>query len=469
MHSGRSNRRFARIAVVSTRVEQLFDTSVDQVRQGKLRAALLTLLDALAQEPLHAPSLEAAGRLCRVLGAPDEAQLFEDVHAEPEALPPRHRLAYHLVDEGRPDVAVRLLELGLGVIEAGPQEALLRRELAFAQLQNREFKACLRTLAPLAGETAAAAELADPELLYVRLLQAEAAVYAGRRELSATLLEEAEALVPDDEQRQTLDALHALLGRARHAPELATADLRTWHFIQHAGVLLKTAGGYFEDGSLAGRFEMLELRADMVAFLLQRLTELLAWAELRHECVVSTSETAAPLAQALGQRLGLPVLDSLADRAGRSALLVAANAAEFGPLAAGLVRNRRELTLFALNLDWTRDAPVCPEIAGVLAARSFLPWETRYTHDPATGQTREVEQPQLAAEELGAQLVEAMAALPDDPAARAEFFGHYEPLRDDLLLGNEARYPSRRRFSQLSPAWTARDPRGEPRTADDGG
>jgi len=363
---------------------------------------------------------------------------------------------------------VQLLELSLSGVEPGAQEALLRRELAFAQLQNREFKACLRTLAPLAGDSPTAAELADAELIYVRLLQAEAATYTGRRELAATLLEEAEALVPDDEQRQTLDALHALLGRARHVPDLSGAGLREWHFIQHAGVLLKTAGGYFEDGSLAGRFEMLELRLDMVAFLLQRLTEVLAWAGLSHECVVSTSETAAPLAQALGQRLGIPVLDSLADRRGRSALLVAANAAELGPLSAGLVRNRRELTVFALNLDWTRDAPVCPEIAGVLAARSFLPWETRYTHDPSTGKTREVEQAAHSPEQLGAQLVQAMAALPDDPDARADFFAHYAPLKGDLLLGNEPRYPSRRRFTQLSPAWTPQGPRARAEQALDG-
>ncbi|GJM22566.1 MAG: hypothetical protein DHS20C15_24810 [Planctomycetota bacterium] len=438
------------------------------VRQGKLRGALLTLLDGLAEDPLHLPSLEAAARMCGLLGAPEEGTLFEDVFKEPDDLGARHRLAFHMVNEGRADVAVQLLERSMDSIESGPQEALLRRELAFAQLQNREFQGCLRTLAPLDQGSDEAADLADSELIYVRLLQAEAAIYADRREFSRRLLEQAEALVPNDEQRQTLDALYALHGRARHFPELTAAGLREWHFIQHASMLLKTAGGYFEDGSFAGRFEMLDLRVDMVAFLLKRLIDVLAWSGLEHECVVPTSDVAAPLAHALGQELGLPVLDGLPDRQGRAALLVAANAAELGPLSAGLVRNRRELTVFALNLDWTRDAPVCPEIVGVLAARSFLPWETRYTHDPDAGTTRALEPDTQAPELLGEQIVEALRALPDDPKAHDKFFMHYEPLRSELLLGNESGNPTRRRFTQLSPAWTPQSPAARAQQASEG-
>lgn len=442
---------------MSSRAKELFDTSVDQVRQGKLRGALITLLDALADDPTHAPSLEASGRLCRILGATDEAQLFEAVHEDPEALEARHKLAYHLVDEGRPDVAIGLLELGLAGVEPGPAEAGLRRELAFAQLRNRDFEASLRSLAPLEHM-----ELADPELIDTHLLQAECAVYLGRRGLSQAYLDRAEALVPDDDQRASLDGLHALHGRARHFEKLTDLDVRAWHFVQHGGVLLKTAGGFFEDGSLAGRFEMLDLRIDMVAFLLQRTVDLLAWAGISYEVVIPTGEVAAPLASALARRLGIEMVESLPDRAGRSALLVATNAAEYGPLVAGLARHRRELGLFAINLDWTRDAPVCPEIVGVLAQRSFLPWETRYSVDPGTGETRETGGDARPADELGAELLAAMDALPDDGGvAHEEFLAHYAELREELVLGNDQLVPHRRRFTHVSPAWTRLGPQGQ--------
>src|SRR5262249_62410128 len=50
-------------------------------------------------------------------------------------------------------------------------------------------------------------------------------------------------------------------------------------------VILKTAGGWFEDDSRGGRFDVLALRGDMVAFLLQRLAQLLERLGLEHDAV----------------------------------------------------------------------------------------------------------------------------------------------------------------------------------------
>jgi tetratricopeptide (TPR) repeat protein len=434
---------------VTASAKQLFDVSVDQVRRGQLRGALSTLLRVLALDPGHTGALEAAGRLCRLLGSEPEAQRFQALAARPDDGQAQFELGWNLVEQGRPDVAAALL----GRCLAGrPQDPSVRRELAFARLQAGDFAGCLVALDPLAEDP----DLSESERLDVLLVRAEAAFYARQRELCAGLLDQAEDLVPDDAQRERLDALHAQLGRAARWPSLDALGLREWHFVQHAGVILKVAGGWFEDGSLRGRYDVLDLRPDMVAFLLQRLAHLLERLGLEPELVQAASPTAAPLAHALALRLDVPCHDDPTGRDGRDALLVAANAAEFGPLATGLARHHGELRLFSLNLDWEHGAPVCPEVAGVLARRVLLPWETRYAIREGTAEMREVPADPRPAAEIGAELRAAMDALPDDGgAAREEFESVYMPLARDLVLGNEDCHPARRRFTCLSPCGPA--------------
>jgi tetratricopeptide (TPR) repeat protein len=431
--------------------KQLFDASVDQVRRGQLRPALTTLLDTLAVEPTHAEALEAAGQICRLLGSSEDADLFDSLRARPADGKALFALAYRMVDESRYDVGAALLERAL---EADPESVRARRELAFARLQFRDFTGCLTALAPLQENP----ELSETERLEVLLLGTEAAFYARRLDLCRQFLSEADQLLPEDDQRDRIDALHGQLGRSTRWPALETLGLREWHFIQHAGVILKTAGGYFEDGSRNGRYDILELRMDMVAFLLQRLVQLIERLGLDHEIIVPVSEVAAPLAHVLALRIGVPCVEDLSQRAGRSTLLVAANAAELGPTASGLGRHRSELRVFSLNLDWDRDAPVCPEVVGVLARRVLLPWEEKYAIDEESKDMRNIPADDRPAEEIAADLITAMDALPDDGGdAREDFEGFYMPLASTLMLGNEDTYPHRRRFTALSPCWAADD------------
>lgn len=440
---------------------QLFDSSVDQVRRGQIRPALTTLLDTLTLEPVHAGALEAAARICRLLGSFDDADLFDALRASPENADALFALAYRMLDEDRPDVAAALLERAL---DTEPESASIRRELAMARLQSRDFSGCLTALAPLQDSP----ELSETERLEVLLLAAEAAFYARRPPLCRQFLEAADELVPEDDQRDRLDALHAQLGRSARWPSLEDLGLREWHFIQHAGVLLKTAGGYFEDASRQGRYDVLELRPDMVAFLLQRLVDLFERLGLEQEIVVPVSGVAAPLAHALAARLGIPCVEELSARAGRPALLVAANASELEPVASSLARHRSELRVFSLNLDWERDAPVCPDVAGVLARRVLLPWEERYAIKEDSKTMRVIPGTERPPAEIGAELLAAMDALPDDSGhAREDFESFYMPLASMLVLGNEDAHPHRRRFVSLSPCWTS-DEEAEA-SADDGG
>lgn len=437
---------------MTTDAKQLFETSVEQVAAGQVRKALATLLDALADDPGHRDSIEAAGRICRMLGAGDDARLFEQLSQAPDDAEALFCLGHRLVAQDRPDAGASLLLRSLKALPPGTEAFTVRRELAYARFRERRFTDCLSALGPLTDNP----DLSESETLDVLLLQAEAALYGGRRELAVQLLDPAEQMGSDDRQRQHLDALHTLVGRAGHWPgNLDDLGLREWHYIQHGGVLLKTAGGYFEDGSLAGRFEVLDLRLDMVAFLLQRLADLLNSRALLPEVIIPTGPIAEPLARALGHHWQLPVLGELTERGGRDALLVAANAAEFTPLAAGLVQHRAELRLFALNLDWSQDAVSCPEVVGVLSRRVFLPWETRYSVNPDDPEMKEVAADTRPAPQIADDLVAAMAALPDDGGkAREEFESFYAPLTAGLVLGNEHAHPLRRQFTSVSPAWT---------------
>ena len=194
--------------------QQLFETSVDQVRRGQVRAALGTLLATLAVDPAHVGALEAAGRICRMLGATDDAQYFEAVAAHPTDSQALYDLAYRLVDQSRPDVAAPLLQRALA---GNPADAGIRRELAFARLQAGNFSGSLAALVPLEDNP----DLSETERLDVLLTLAEAALYAGDREAARQRLEHAEELVPEDDQRERLDAL---FGRARPQRPLGLAQ-----------------------------------------------------------------------------------------------------------------------------------------------------------------------------------------------------------------------------------------------------
>lgn len=432
--------------------KQLFESSVDQVRQGQVRQALATLLKALAVDPLHHDSLEAAARICRVLGSNEDGDLFEAVLAAPDDAEALFALGHQLVGQDQAQAGAGLLLAALKRLPEGPEAAVVRRELAYARYLQRDFGGCLQTLAPLDDEPS----LSETERLDVLLLKVEAALYAGRLPVARALLDEADGMLPDDRQRHQLDALAHLLGRAgRWSGGLSRLGLREWHHIQHGGVLLKTAGGYFEDGSLGGRFEVLELRADMIAFLLQRLVDLFEAHDLRPEAVLPASELAAPLAHALGRVWEVPVLADLAEQDGRTTLVVASGAGELQPLAGRLALHRADLLVAALSLDWSRDELICPEVVGVLARRVFLPWETRYSADPGGGPMKALPGDQRPAAQLGAELATAMTQLPDDGGeAKAEFLGAYAPLADELVLGHPEQHPLRRGFSRVSPAWT---------------
>ena len=452
---------------MSARAKELFETSVDQVRRGQVRAALATLLDSLALDPLATQSLEAAAKLCRVLGSAADANRFEGM-AQGERGPEQlFELGWQLVAHGRPDVGLAYLRAALKGVDEPAAESAIRRELAYAQLLTRDFGGCLTTLSPLLSSQ----ELADGEQLDIQLLAAEAALYVGKAELCRAQLSRADEHIAEDSQRERIDGVHRLLGRAtRWEQGLAKLGLREWHHIQHAGVLLKTAGGWFEDGSLGGRFELLELRTDMVAFLLQRLVHLLEDLQLLPEVVVPASETSAPLAQALALALQVPLEPDLAARRDRRALLVAAAAGELTPFSRGLTTHRADIQVFSLGLDWSLDAQVCPDVTGVLARRVFLPWEARFSADPDGGQGRsdggDARDPAL----IGAELVSAMQNLPDDGgAAREEFLSFYRPLAGELVLGHPDVHPQRRQFTHLSPAWTptGKGPRAANRDANE--
>lgn len=436
--------------------QQLFEASVDQVRRGQVRAALGTLLQTLAADPTHLGALEAAGRICRMLGATDDAQYFEAVAAHPTDSQALYDLAYRLVDQSRPEVAAPLLQRALA---ANPADAGIRRELAFARLQSGNFSGSLAALVPLEDNP----DLSETERLDVLLTLAEAALYAGDRQAARMRLDHAEELVPEDDQRERLDALFAQAGRSARWPSLKDLGLREWHYIQHAGVILKVAGGYFEDNTWQGRYDVLDLRLDMLGFLVKRLTDLLETLQIEAEVVVAASPLSAPLAWAAARLLDAEVVDELKDAEDRPALLVAASAAELTPLAGRLARHSGELSVFAVALDWERDAPVCPEVVGVMARRALLPWEARFAIDAQTSKTRPIAADERAPELIGAELLAAIEALPDDGgAARQEFEDIYRPLAGQLVLGNERVHPARRRFTALSPCgpapviwWTA--------------
>jgi tetratricopeptide (TPR) repeat protein len=428
------------------RAQELFEDSVELVRKQKPRLALLKLLDLLAIAPQDERAIRAAAKLTGMLGDRETTQVLERVLDSPDDARALYELGYRLVAAGRPDVGAAFLRR---CHEAAPENELVEYELGYALFSARSYREACDLLEAAIGK----GELSPSEHAEALLLLCEASVYANRLEAAHAALDRTRGVELSDEQSARADALALLLGRASASGDLARLDLRGWHFVQHGGILLRLVDESEVEGARGGRLLDASPGYGFTAAMVKLGALLLTRLGLRYEHVFAGSDLSVPLAVAAARLLGAEA-SPFDPESLEPGLIVAKNLDELRQHQERL-GERGEIDLFCLQLDWTRNQSLTPDVVGYLARHSHLPWEARpIVESDASGRAR-IKEPEAPGDldQATQDLIAVCERLElSDELKNLERF--YRPRREQLVIGQPDRYPRRRVFTAHSPIVT---------------
>lgn len=360
-----------------------------------------TMLDAIGGDARPrsaaewADALQLVSRSVQEFGGADYLARLDAAAAAPENAEALYALAHRWVDERKFDTAASLLAWAF---ECSPRSPLLLSELVSALEMARrsseaiELLARVRQTAPRweIGPTSSFASAEQWQSMF-RYLDAFNRLLVGDLDGIRTIVAEGtDRFDPSRDPR--LGAMWSRLARllARHDALAATGpiardDLRRWHYVMSASVLLELAPedcGVDEDGQRFvreghhGRFLRFEDSFAAVAGALERallVTERIG----RQPAALFHFDTPSSrvVAMALGRRLGL---ESRVAWSGSEAGLVVA----YDPLeliaeliAQFAVRGSAEQTVFARSLSAEHDCAAAPDLVGSLVGRRYAPWE----------------------------------------------------------------------------------------------
>lgn len=431
----------------SQRIAELYEDAVELVRRQKPRIALLKLLDLLVLDPGHEDALRATAKLTALLGDRETTQVLERVLETPEDVRALYELGYRFVTAGRPDVGAVFLSRCASQV---PENELVQYELGYALFSARRYQDANTVLEAVI----AAGELSPSEQIDALLLLSESQVYVNRLEAAKESLDGTRSAVPSAQQLERADALALLLGRASTLPDLAAADLRGWHYVQHGSILLRLVRAEEVKGARGGRVLEASPGYAFTAAMLQLGALLSRRLGLDYDDVFAASDLSVPLAVVVARSLGTEVHPFDPDQSERG-LLVAKEPGELRACQQRLA-DHGDLDIFCLCLDWTRSQPFVPDMVGFFSRHSYLPWEERHrvSQDPA-GVITGIREPKPTGNltEATENLLAVADALDLEHELKAlEHF--YRPRREQLLIGQPDRYPRRRLFTAHSPVVT---------------
>lgn len=257
-------------------------------------------------------------------------------------------LGSHLLATEAADLAAAVLARAL---ELAPFDAVVRSELALAQLRSGRPQQAIETLALhpcLADDPGALFELAWASLL------------CGDVDAAAAAREPLEAA---GAPRTLVAKLDCALERATIPPSSDPPDARDYLFLEHGALLLDPAP------SARGRFVELDVDALRASRLVTLAAEAIGELAGTPPRVTAADDGALALAHALADRLGASV-EPLGEGRVPPGVLVARAANDLEPLAARLGDPTISGTItFALVLDWSRTAARVPDVIGATARK----------------------------------------------------------------------------------------------------
>jgi tetratricopeptide (TPR) repeat protein len=421
-------------------IERLFEDAQEAIRIGQARKALSLLFRLLQLDPVHERALVACSRIMTTLndlqGAESMKALAQDTD-NPDLL---YRNGFHLVTVGRPDVGKAFLEACLKKVGHHPD---VMYELAYCHYRDRKFSRAADLL------KRASKDLSLERAVHAELLMIECLLYADRVEEGRELLNKA-----GDEYRawgrdDTVDALELMFARNGKVGSPRPWDLRTWHFVQHGGILLAQS----EKGKAGGHFESLAMNALAVGGVLRLLKGVLDGLKISPAALLYLNRGSYILALATGMLLDRPVR-SWENRSSSDEFLVIPDLLCLEEERIQPVNREDCANIFCFQVFPLRPYAVTPEIVGLIATRFRFPWQERVEmfNDKKEGtQARNIPEDSRDPEQIAGEIAEAARVLPED-SKLTKILGFYKGHRNMLLSTLPDRYLNRRRFDPLNPA-----------------
>lgn len=210
------------------------------------------------------------------------------------------------------------------------------------------------------------------------------AFYVGYLSMMLGDLDATKAVVPFIEEEYqkaaqepvTLNILKGMIERYEAFPPRAN-NVRDWHFVQYGTPLLRLSDEDLEKPTdLNGRYVFINYGFLNVAIVLETFRRMVQEVPgfTKFDYIVPTSMTAAPIAFALSEMLGVQLANPQALESPMKGLVVASWTNEVDMIAPRIANNPN-VTLFSFALGFTQQAALCPELVGYLDQAHRMPWE----------------------------------------------------------------------------------------------
>jgi len=366
-----------------------------------------------------------------------EGLLFRLCHDNFEEARHFYRLGFRFMGADLPHLARPILDRACRLDPVNPD---IRIEFAVSLAETGDHRGALTTL----GQLDPALPSHNPSVVF---LDAWCRLLTGDEPGASRGLERLDAMQAAPRYDPALrERLELGLERFRAVGRPDRADLPGWHFIQYGGAILDAS----DLGEMRGRYGLVletyeELGARLAA--LAALTERLSLPVKR--VLTLESDDAVVLGEALARRWNVDSAPLPPDEVPKAGEVLVAAALGDLDRAPRLARRIPGSVLYAHKLDWTRSAPVSPDVTGLVVQAHFFPWNRAYRHDRL--ENRFIERPpdRRPREEIVDHLADRIPARP--PQALAERLDFYVQQRALSVFAPDSPIARRPPFRQESP------------------
>lgn len=319
---------------------------------------------------------------------------------------------FGLIDVRQHELAVMVLERCLKLM---PNEPTVNYEIAFSLMSLARFDEAIAhfNLCTADGED------------FDTVLNLSVCYTLTRRLAEAKkMIEKLATLTHDEDEQRELHHRKIVLKRLELMGNKQTFTPRDWQFVLYGGILLRTEEHVHQKEDLTS-----------IASTLAILKGVLEGLRIEFEAVEYYNSNARPLARILAELMEIPVDSYKGPHRPDRALLILSWATDIiGPHQA-FVEHLHTRSIFSYGLTWNEPLPVAPEITGLLADDTIMPWEE------AQAET---------VDEIVAKILERARGLdcnPDILKATQECVEYYDSKRELLVLNNWTIFPDRPEYT----------------------
>lgn len=320
---------------------------------------------------------------------------------------------FGLIDLRQHELAVMLLERCLKLM---PNEPTVNYEIAFSLMSLSRF-----------DEAIAHFKLAMMDSEDFDTILNLSVCYTLTRKITEAkaMIERLAGLAHDDDELRELNHRKIVLKRLELLGNKQTLTPRDWEFVLYGGILLRTGEAH----------EHKKEDFMSIASTLAILKGVLEGLRIEYEAVEYYNPNARPLARILAQLMEIPCDSYKGPHRPDRALLIMAWATDIiGPHEA-FIEHMQSRSIFSYGLTWNEPLPVAPEITGLLADDTVMPWEEARSE---------------SIDDIVAQILERARDLDCDPdilRETQEAVAYYDSKRELLVLNNWNTFPDRPEYT----------------------